>query len=169
MNLSFENTVEAIEQRQNFLRKQKIGICDIVASAERNRINASDLGMEAVQLRDIVTYLQQYPSIHTILFTGGNSKNGPEYFFRILLKELGLTLRLQSDKVPRIHEFLLSHKALKKDLQNGPRKIRTVSLTAPSGAANRAVGSLPEYKTLKKQNPDFNTIDYRVLQYSPFF
>ena len=46
---------------------------------DKKKIDASDLGMKNIQLRDVIGYLQQYPSIHTILFTGGNSKNGPEY------------------------------------------------------------------------------------------
>jgi hypothetical protein len=50
-----------------------------------------------------------------------------------------------------------------------PRLIKTVSLTAPSGAANRAIGSMDSYKMLKNQNPDFNTIDFRVMQYKEFF
>ncbi|MEX0312952.1 MAG: uracil-DNA glycosylase family protein, partial [Allomuricauda sp.] len=47
--------------------------------------------------------------------------------------------------------------------------VQTVSLTAPSGAANRAVGSLQTYKDLKTANPKFNTFDFRVMQYRKFF
>lgn len=49
------------------------------------------------------------------------------------------------------------------------RLIKTVSLTAPSGAANRAVGSMGLYKQMKLNNPQLDTIDFRVLQYEPFF
>jgi len=69
-------------------------------------------------------------------------------------------LKVVSNVVPRIHEFV--HPKTNK-------KLRTVSLTAPSGAANRAVGSLDLYKKLKNQNPDFNTLDFRVMQYREFF
>ncbi len=166
LNLKFENTAEAIEQRERFLRKQKIGVCDIVQSAEREKIDASDLGMQNVILRDLVGYLNKYPNINTLLFTGGNSKNGPEYFFRRQLKEHGLGLKVLSDEVPRIHQFELpvASSAVEKS-----RFIKTVSLTAPSGAANRAVGSLPLYKDLKSKNPEFNTFDFRVMQYREFF
>ncbi|MEL6919114.1 MAG: uracil-DNA glycosylase family protein, partial [Bacteroidota bacterium] len=61
---------------------------------------------------------------------------------------------------PRIHEFVLPF---------GERKITTVSLTAPSGAANRAICSLEIYKKMKNANPKFTTFDFRVLQYRPFF
>lgn len=52
---------------------------------------------------------------------------------------------------------------------NETRIIKVISLTAPTGTANRAVGSNPQYKLLKKQNPNFNTFDFRVLQYKKFF
>jgi len=160
LELQFETTQKAIAQRKQFLKKQKIGICDIVASAKRAKIDASDVGMQNVSLRDILSYLEKYPSVHMLLFTGGNSKNGPEYFFRRHLKQNGLMLTVRSDKVPRRHSF--THPITKKEIQ-------TVSLIAPSGAANRAVGSLQEYKDLKNRNPHFNTLDYRVLQYQRFF
>ncbi len=81
LNLKFETSEEAILQRKEFLINNNIGICDIVESCKRQKIDASDLGMQNVKLRDLIRYLKQYPSIDTLLFTGGNSKNGPEYFF----------------------------------------------------------------------------------------
>ncbi len=158
LNLKYETTKEAADQRKNFLLKHKIGVCDIVDRAERNKIDASDLGMQNVKLRNMLGYLKDYPKIDTLLFMGGNSKNGPEYFFRKLLKEKGLRLDVVSDIVPRIHQLILDG-----------RTIKTVSLTAPSGAANRAVGSLQMYKDLKIENPNFNTLDFRVMQYKEFF
>lgn len=176
LNLDFETTEKAVQQRMGFLKKRKIGICDIVQSAERSKIDASDLGMANIVLRDMFAYLQQYSEVNTLLFTGGNSKNGPEYFFRRYLKEHGLNLELISNKVPRIHQFVLpsadkdnSCWPQEADLSGDGRVIRTVSLTAPSGAANRAVGSLEAYKKMKDKNPEINTIDFRVLQYQEFF
>ena len=161
LRLEYSTTREAVEQRKHFLFKRRIGICDIVEGAEREKVDASDIGMRNVQLRDLVRILQAYPNIDTLLFTGGNSKNGPEYFFRKHLKDYGLKLEVVSSDVPRIHQFLLP-------ADNG-RVILTVSLTAPSGAANRAVGSLASYKKMKDENPDFSTVDFRVMQYTPFF
>jgi len=158
--LSYETSEKAIDERVQFLRDRKIAICDVVACARRIKIDASDIGMRDIQLRNIVEYLQEYSNIHTLLFTGGNSLNGPEYLFRKHLKEQGLSLRCISSEVPRIHEF---------SLKSPSRIIRTVSLTAPSGAANRAVGSMELYKKMKENNPNFNTFEFRVLQYQPFF
>lgn len=158
LELKFETTEEAIRQRKDFLTTQRIGICDIVESAQRKKIDATDLGMENVVLRNVIQYLKMHPTVHTLLFTGGNSKNGPEYFFRRHLKEHNLHLELIEDQVPRIHQFKLDN-----------RVIKTVSLTAPSGSANRAVGAIPLYKELKSKNPEFNTIDFRIMQYSKYF
>lgn len=160
LNLTFETTKKAIEERKEFLKKNKIGICDIVDSAEREKIDASDLGMQNAKLRDILAYLEQYVAVNTLLFTGGNSKNGPEYFFRKLLKNNNVKYDVVSNDVPRIHQF--THPKTKK-------LIKTISLTAPSGAANRAVGSIQLYKDLKNKDPKFNTFDFRVLQYRKHF
>jgi len=159
LKLKFETTAEAIAQRKQFLTERGIGICDIVASARRDKVDASDLGMQDIVLRDLVKTLQKFKNVNTLLFTGGNSKNGPEYFFRRHLKEYDLTLKVVSNDVPRIHQF---------KLPNAARIIKTVSLTAPSGAANRAVGSLDAYKKMKQEFPEKTTIDFRIEQYAPF-
>ena len=159
LNLHFETTEIAIEQRKNFLTQNNIGICDIVESCEREKIDASDLGMSAIALRDMLYFIKRHPSVHTLLLTGGNSKNGPEYHLRRQLKEHNISLTPISLETPKIHEFSIQE----------TRIIKVVSLTAPSGAANRAVGSNPQYKLIKQQNPKFNTFDFRVLQYKKYF
>jgi len=198
LGLRYDNSQEAIDERKQFLMQHKIGVCDIVDSAERDKIDASDLGMKNIQLRNVVGYLQQYPNIDTLLFTGGNSKNGPEYFFRKHLKTYGLKLEVISNEVPRIHQFQLPshletcHSVLdtaSKNINNDvtlstvevskpsivkkepptPRIITTVSLTSGSGAANISISRMPLYKQLKAKNPKFNTFDFRVLQYREFF
>lgn len=158
LDLKFESSGEAVRQRENFLISHHIGICDMVESCRRDKIDASDLGMQEVELRDMISILRKNPKIDTLLFTGGNSKNGPEYFFRRLLKRYNLKLEVESQTVPRIHRLNLDG-----------RVIKTVSLTAPSGSANRAIGSMELYKKLKAENPKFNTIDFRVMQYRRFF
>ncbi len=158
LKLLFENTENAIQQRKDFLIKNNIGICDIVASCERKKMDASDLGMKHIKLRDMLLYLKEFPKINTLLLTGGNSKNGPEYHLRKLLKQEKIVFESISTETPKIHQFKLNE-----------RTIKVISLTAPSGAANRAVGSNPEYKLLKQQNPKFNTFDFRVMQYKKYF
>lgn len=162
LNLLFETTDLAIQQRKKFLVENKMGICDIVASCERKKMDASDLGMSKIVLRDLLFYLNKNPKVHTLLLTGGSSKNGPEYHLRRQLKEKNIALKLIAAETPKIHKFEFIE-------AETSRKIKVVSLTAPSGSANRAVGSNPQYQFLKKQNPKFNTFDFRVLQYKKFF
>ena len=160
LDLQYETTDKAIAQRKNFLVKEGIGICDMVASAKRQKVDASDIGMLQVELRDLISILEKHPSVATLLFTGGNSKNGPEYFFRKVARRYKLQLKTLSKKSPRQYEFILPQSR---------RAIQTVSLIAPSGAANMAVGSISSYKERKATNPSYTTIDFRVEQYAPFF
>ncbi|WP_242158753.1 uracil-DNA glycosylase family protein [Aestuariivivens sediminis] len=168
LTLRYDNSQEAIDERKQFLMEHNIGVCDIVERCEREKIDASDFGMQNVKLRDLIGYIKQYPSIETLLFTGGNSKNGPEYFFRKHIKAYHLPLELVSDDIPRIHKFYLPVESKGRETAF-QREIRTVSLTSASGSANRAIGSLPLYKQLKAKHPDFNTFDFRVMQYRNFF
>ncbi len=160
LDLKYETTEEEIAQRKEFLFNRGIGICDIVALAKREKVDASDIGMQDVELRDVIGVLMKYSKIDTLLFTGGNSKNGPEYFFRKHLATYNTKLEVVSNDVPRVHQFVIP---------NSERLVKTVSLTAPSGAASRAVGSLQKYKEMKAKNPSMNTIDFRVDQYRPYF
>ena len=158
LNLVYENTKHAIEQRKAFLKREKIGICDIVGAAYRDKIDASDLGMQQPELRDLLGILEQHPKVKTLIFTGGNSKNGPEYFLRKLLIKLTIPLECIDDQVPRKHQFVCAG-----------RVITTHILTAPSGTANRAIGSMPAYKEAKAQDPRYTTFDFRVEQYGRVF
>jgi G:T/U-mismatch repair DNA glycosylase len=156
--LAYENTARAIEQRKQLLVRNRIGICDMVESCTRERMDASDLGMKDIRLRNLKNILTENVQIKTLLFMGGNSKNGPEHLFRKQAKELDWTLRLVDSKSPRINEVEL----------NG-RKIQCVSLISPSSAANRAIGGHPLYKKIKSQDAAYTTLDFRVSQFSDFF
>lgn len=158
LNLLYENTQEAINQRKYFLLKNGIGICDIVAFCQRKKIDASDLGMQDINLRNLLGFIQKNKEISTLLFMGGNSKNGPEYLFRSHLRSQGLRLVPVSKDPPRIHEFNFNN-----------RKIKTVSLISPSSAANRAIGGDSYYKLRKKQDKNFTTLDFRIEQYRKHF
>ncbi len=158
LTLRYDNSREAIQERQDFLIREKLGICDIVESCQRSKIDASDLGMKDIQLRNIIRQLQLYPSIETLIFTGGNTKNGPEYLFRRQLKANGLKLYPVRIDVPRVHQFTLFK-----------RVVTTISLTSPSNAANRAIGSNILYKQRKQANASYTTFDFRVDQYIKVF
>jgi G:T/U-mismatch repair DNA glycosylase len=168
LNLRYDNSKDAIEERKAFLIRNKIGVCDIVHSAEREKIDASDLGMKNIKLRNVIGYLKQFPKIDTLLFTGGNSKNGPEYFFRKHIKDYNIKLELVNNEIPRIHKFDLPDTS--SAVETSPiRIIKTVSLTSGSGAANISISRIPLFKQLKSKNPKFNTFDFRVMQYREYF
>lgn len=158
LHFLYDNSIEAVNQRKDFLRSINTGICDIVESCRRVKINAQDLGMDRVILRDIFKQLKLHPTISLLVFTGGNSKNGPEYLFRRQAKEYGVRLEKIDGKHPKEHRFVYQR-----------RMIKTVSLTSPSNAANRAIGSTKLYKDKKRENPEYTPFDYRVEQYSKIF
>lgn len=158
LSLRYDNSREAVRQRKEFLVRERLGICDIVASCMRIKVDSSDLGMQGIKLRDIVGQLRLHPTITTLIFAGGNSKNGPEYLFRRQLKEYGMSLECVTNEVPRAHQFYFLN-----------RTITTVSLTSPSNAANRSIGATPLYKKRKNDNPAYTTFDFRVEQYRKVF
>ena len=158
IDLDYENTARAIEQRKQLLARNRIGICDMVDSCTRERMDASDIGMRDIRLRNLKQILTDHQEIDTILFMGGNSKNGPEQLFRKHAKELDWRVRLIDSGSPRINEVSLNE-----------RNIQCVSLISPSSAANRAIGGHPIYKKMKSQNASYSTLDFRVSQFSQFF
>ena len=158
LNLIYVNSNDAIKQRKDFLEYYKIGICDIVDSCERVKLNASDIGMKNIKFRDLLKYLSEYPTIDTLLFMGGNSKNGPEYFFRLNLKEYDLQLKKVPSNKAKVHQF---------EFKN--RLIKTISLISPSNAANRSIGSNALYKESVKRDKNYSTFKFRLSQYEHFF
>ena len=156
--LHYDNSAEAVAQRLAFLDREKIGICDIVESCRRQRLDAADATMEQIELRDLVGVLHKHPSLRTVIFTGGHSKNGPEYLFRRHLAEHDLVLALVDPEIPRRHR-----------LQLLSRMVETVTLTSPSNAANRAIGATPGYKRHRAENPGYTIFDFRLEQYGRVF
>jgi len=145
-------------QRKNFLIKHNIGICDIIENCTRTKIDASDIGMAAIHMRNLLDYIDKNKNISTLLFMGGNSKNGPEYLFRKLIKPLEIKLEQTSFDRPKTYKLRLNDRILK-----------TVSLISPSSAANRSIGGDPIYKSQKKTNRNYSTLDFRVEQYRKYF
>lgn len=158
VRLLYDNSQEAVDQRKDLLRKMKIGICDIVQSCERKNVDASDLGMMKIRMRDILGEIAKCPSISLLIFMGGNTKNGPEFLFRRHLQDRRMKFDCIKETTPKMHRF--TYKG---------RQVGTVSLTSPSSAANRAIGSTAFFKKKKMENPEYSPIDYRVDQYRKIF
>ncbi|WP_320035084.1 uracil-DNA glycosylase family protein [Halarcobacter sp.] len=157
-NFLYDNSEKAVKIRKDFLLKEKIGICDIVESCSREKVDASDLGMQDIKLRDILGFIKKYKNIQTMIFTGSLSKNSPEYFFRKVLKDNNISLEVIDEQTPKIHLFKYDN-----------RDIKTISLTSPSNAANRYIGSTKIFKEKKKINPNYTTFDFRLEQYKKVF
>lgn len=158
LNLEFDNSKKAVAQRKEFLIKNKIGICDIVDSCKREKVDASDIGMQDVKTRDILKYLKNYKNITTIIFTGGYCKNSPEYFLRKILKENKVKIKSIDENIPKKSSFIFEN-----------RVITTISLTSPSNAANRSIGANLYYKKMKQKNSNYTTLDFRIEQYEKVF
>lgn len=158
LELDYKNTAEAVEQRKTFLTKNKIGICDIVESCVRLRMDASDLGMQDITTRDLVSVLRKHKTIDSCLLMGGNSSNGPEYLLRKQLKSKGLAL------IPKDSGSIKSHR-----LPLEGREIMVYTLISPSSAANRSIGNSGAYKDEKAEQSDFTVMDFRIQQYEKVF
>lgn len=158
LDLRFDNSQEAVIQRKTFLENNHIGICDIVDSCNREKVDASDIGMRDVKLRDMLGYLKKYPKIDTLIFTGGYCKNSPEYFLRKILKEAKIAYNNIDTNLPKKHQFIFEN-----------RTITTISLTSPSNAANRSIGANTYYKEQKAINKNYTTVDFRQAQYEKVF
>ncbi|MDK9706098.1 MAG: hypothetical protein OEL83_03520 [Desulforhopalus sp.] len=158
LGLRYDGSREAVTEREDFLVREKIGICDIVESCRREKVNASDLGMEDIVLRDLLGRLHHHPALNALIFTGGNTRNGPEYLFRRQLRTQGLRLAGANADSPRRQYFHL-----------GERTVHTLSLVSPSKAANRAIGGNPAYKLRRAADPSFTPFDFRVEKYRQVF
>ncbi len=158
LGLRYDNSAAAVKERLAFLRREGIGICDIVASCRRQRMDAADITMQDIVLRDLVATLRRHHSIAMVLFTGGNSKNGPEYLFRRQLAAHKLVLEPLDGGPPRRHRLHLDG-----------REVVTVSLISPSSAANRAIGAREEYRRRRAEDPSYTPFDFRLAQYRQVF
>lgn len=158
LNLLFDNSQEAITQRMDFLNLYKIGICDIVESCKRDKIDASDLGMKDIILRDLISYIKKYPNIQRIIFTGKSSKNSPEYFFKKQLSSYKHHIQLIENSYIKEHKLSIFD-----------RNLTLYSLTSPSNAANRSIGANEIFKKKKLKNKDYSTFDFRYEEYKIAF
>jgi hypoxanthine-DNA glycosylase len=63
------NTIEAINQRKDFLKKHNIGITDLINSCKRNNDLATDDNLDDIEYKDILFLLQKYKNITTLIYT----------------------------------------------------------------------------------------------------
>lgn len=154
--LIYDNSKKAVEQREKLLKENQLGICDIVEYCYREKIDASDIGMcEPIVYRDILGLIKKHKALERIVFMGGLCKNSPEYFLKRILKANNIKYEHISKKE---HFFMYDE-----------REIKTINVTSPSNAANRAIGANPIYKENKVKNKNYSTFDFRVEEYKRVF
>jgi G:T/U-mismatch repair DNA glycosylase len=68
-NLSFANTLEAIEERKQLLTVLGIGITDIVAECIHEGGRSSDNDLKEIKHKDLSTILENNESIDTLIYT----------------------------------------------------------------------------------------------------
>ena len=98
-DLDFENTARAIEQRKQLLTKNRIGICDMVESCEREREEASDLGMKMSFCAIFRMCCQLIPRSDGSCSWGEIQRMDPNTCFRNRSKSLGCALGSCRQKV----------------------------------------------------------------------
>lgn len=156
--LIYENTAAAIQQREKLLVENNIGICDLVESCEREKNDASDVGMLNIETRNIFGVLECFPKITKLFLMGGKSKNGPEYLLKRLVKQKQVSWNLIRERPIREHSLTVDE-----------RRVHVFTLISPSSAANRSIGNSESYKSLKNRNPNFSVLDFRIAQYKSVF
>ncbi len=77
-----------LKNANNFLIKHKIGVCDIVESCERSKIDASDLGMKNIKLRNLMGYLKIIQILTPYYLLAETVKTDPNIFLENTLKNL---------------------------------------------------------------------------------
>ena len=118
LHLKYENTNQAIVQRKKFLAQNGIGICDVIESCTRGKIDASDAGMNQIKMRNIHSVQQSstlrekeerltcLPTRVTLMLRAMQATNSTAA--AITQKVLGLTTRLVED-LRDARRWLLNH------------------------------------------------------------
>lgn len=72
---SYENTPQAIRDRQQLLLKNNLGMTDIIYSCIHQDGKSSDEDLKQIQYRDIPILLEQNPQIDTLIYTSNFIKS----------------------------------------------------------------------------------------------
>ncbi|HNU57546.1 MAG TPA: hypothetical protein PKN30_13230 [Flavobacteriales bacterium] len=70
-----QNIPTAVKERKDALVRMGVGITDIVAKCKRKNGSASDNSLYSIERKPLRSLLDQYPAIHTILYTSSFVKS----------------------------------------------------------------------------------------------
>jgi G:T/U-mismatch repair DNA glycosylase len=82
LELKFENTDEAIEQRKDFLDSINVGITDIVDSCIHKNNSASDKNLENINCKNLKELLKTNEQIDTLIYTSTFVKTLVNRYFK---------------------------------------------------------------------------------------
>lgn len=71
----FEGTERGVDQRKEYLIRNKFGITDIIEECERKNKSAADSALTITKFRDIKSTLKEYQNINTLIYTSNKVKS----------------------------------------------------------------------------------------------
>lgn len=98
-NVSFTNTLAAVEERKKFLTNSHIGITDIVQECIHRNDSAADEDLEIITHKDLAELLMKHPSIDTLIYTSEFVKKEINKIFKTYHTIYGENKKLQSVKI----------------------------------------------------------------------
>ncbi len=101
----FEVQLSNIDQKRNFLNRQKIALWDVVESCERE--NSLDSNLKNIKINKIDKLLEKYPSIRTIAFTGRKA----EQLYKKEFKNIKIATLLLPSPSPAYCRITIDEKA----------------------------------------------------------
>lgn len=71
VQLDFENSQAAVNQRKDLLAKLNVGITDIVKQCIHENEKSDDASLKEIEQKPLIDLLSQYPKIDTLIYTSG--------------------------------------------------------------------------------------------------
>ena len=106
-----EESPESIAAKGTFLDKHKIALWDMVQSCERE--NSLDSNLKKIAVNDIEAFLQQYPTIEKICFTGKTAeKLYKQHFEHLTVPTFYLPSPSPAYRAMKFEEKLMEYRAI---------------------------------------------------------
>lgn len=99
----FQKGLLAAEEREDFLRINKIGLTDMINQCYRYKNGSTDESIFPISLKDILAIMDEHSTISRLVFTGRQYINGPLGLFITLLHQNDMELEglcLDDLKIP---------------------------------------------------------------------
>jgi len=144
-NIDFqkENSDNEIQKRKQFLKEQKIGICDIILKTRRKNDSALDKDLYDIEHLDIVNeILSKNPQIDTLIYTSEFVKEQMTSLLKNIFKKEICHISTDEDKIKKINI--------------NDKEYKVLILYSPSKNALRGIGKDASEKRLKQYKEYLN-------------